>query len=203
MSTIRNPVGPQSKGVYWRRRILVLLGLIAIIVVIVLIVTGRGSATPEKNTGKTTSTAPVDASTAPPAAGAACDPKDIELLAITDAASYDAGVQPMLSLTITNIGTEPCSINAGTSQQEFIITSGSETIWNSKDCQQNPVDAEITLQPNTPNSTTPIAWDRTRSSVGTCAATDRPQVTGGGASYHLSVKVGDIESPETKQFLLY
>lgn len=44
MSTLRNPVGPQPPSVYWRRRIMVLLGLIAVIVVVVLIVVRPGAA---------------------------------------------------------------------------------------------------------------------------------------------------------------
>ena len=61
---------------------------------------------------------------------------------------------------------------------------------------------EVTLEPGVAKSTNPFAWDRTRSSTTTCTG-DRPEVSAGGASYHLTVKLGDIESAETKQFLLY
>jgi hypothetical protein len=47
-----------------------------------------------------------------------------------------------------------------------------------------------------------VTWDRTRSSPDTCG-TAGEQVVAGGASYHLSVAVGDAESAETKQFLLF
>jgi hypothetical protein len=83
-----------------------------------------------------------------------------------------------------------------------VIASGSEQYWSSKDCQGEPVVAEAVLEPGVPKSTTPFAWDRTRSSATTCDAT-RPPVAAGGASYHLSVRLGELESADTKQFVLY
>ena len=58
------------------------------------------------------------------------------------------------------------------------------------------------LEPGVALATTPFAWDRTRSDPATCDATDRPQVTAAGASYHLDVTINGVASAETKQFLL-
>ena len=123
---------------------------------------------------------------------------------ITDAASYAAGVQPQLSMSITNSGASACTFDVGTDAQVYVITSGSDQIWNSKDCQKTPTPNKQVLEPSKPVSTTPFAWDRTRSSTTTCTGT-RPEVTAGGASYHLAVQVGDAKSSGTnasKQFLL-
>lgn len=200
MSTIRNPVGPQPPGVYWKRRAVVLLGLIAIVVAILLIVFRPTGPTP---TATVTSPKPSASSTPVSAADAdECDPADIELTAVTDKGGYDAGEEPLISMSITNIGTEPCEISAGTDVQEYIITSGSDQIWSSRDCQADPAPTVTVLQPGTPKSTAPFAWDRTRSSVDTCE-TAGAQVGAGGASYHLSVKLDDLVSAATKQFLLY
>jgi hypothetical protein len=198
MSTIRTPVGPQPPNVYWRRRAVVLIGLVAVIVIILLIVFRPTDETP----------APIVTSPHPTVTSAgtddakACDPADVELAAITDKGGYDQGVQPLLSMSITNTGSAACSINAGTDAQQYIITSGSEQIWSSRDCQIGPTPTPTVLQPNIAKATAPFAWDRTRSSTDTCEA-ERPQVGAGGASYHLTVKLGDIESAATKQFLLY
>lgn len=198
MSTIRTPVGPQPAAVYWKRRAIVLIGLVAVIVIILLIVFRPGGTSPTPATTKT----PTATNAAEPDTVAACTPEQVTLTAVTDKGGYDAGEQPMLSMTITNIGAAPCTINAGTDAQEYIIASGSEQYWSSRDCQTNPVAAEVTLDPGVPKSTTPFGWDRTRSATDTCAS-DRPAVAAGGASYHLTVKLGDIESAESKQFLLY
>ncbi|MHB1172801.1 MAG: hypothetical protein ACYCZY_09985 [Lacisediminihabitans sp.] len=206
MSTFRNPVGPQSSTVYWRRRLVVGLGLLAVLIIIILIIVRPGSGAP----GTAATTPPASAtptptpttSSTPQTAGAACVPGNIKLEAVTDKVSYKAGELPQLSMKITNTGAATCTMNLGSTQQELKITSGTEQIWDSKDCQTGAVDASTTLKPGVPLSTPPIAWDRTRSSAATCSA-NRPAVTAGGASYHLGVKVGNITSAATVQFLLY
>jgi hypothetical protein len=197
MSTIRNPVGPQPPAVYWKRRAIVLLGLVAVIVIILLIVFRPTGETPTPTPTKS----PNPSSSATTAAddAEACSPEVVQLTAVTDKGGYNAGEEPLVSMTITNIGARACTINAGTDVQEYIITSGSEQYWSSRDCQADPAATEVVLEPGVPKSTTPFPWDRTRSSVDTCAG-DRPAVPSGGVSYHLTVKLGDLESAETRQF---
>ncbi|MDQ1608148.1 MAG: hypothetical protein QOE16_880 [Microbacteriaceae bacterium] len=212
MSTIKHPVGPQPSKVYWRRRLIVGLGALAVIVIVALIFLRPGSS--KGSTAPTTSSASASASktatpqsttiptTAATASGAACKAANVNVQAITDAGSYAAGQLPQLSLSVTNTGPTACKLNAGSAQQVFTITSGTEVYWKSTDCQTSPVNAEILLQPGkTIKSATPIAWDRTRSDPKTCAA-QRSQVPAGGASYHLKVSVAGIASTTTKQFTL-
>ena len=201
MSSIRNPVGPQPPAVYWRRRLLVAVGLIAVIVVIVLIVVRPGSGTPGANPSGTPSHSTTPSPSGTAASGTACDPAVITLTAVTDAAKYPTGQQPLLSMTITNSGAVDCTFDVGTDAQEYVITSGADRIWSSKDCQTAPAANQLLLKSGVTQSTTPFAWDRTRSSTTTCSATNRPAVTAGGASYHLQVHLGDATVAD-KQFLL-
>src|SRR4051812_31689502 len=199
MSTFRNPVGPQPSSVYWRRRLVVGIAALAVIIVIILIVVSAQGGKPKAApTGGHTSGAPTSA---PATAPKACDPKKVEVEALTDAASYSKGEAPKLSLTITNNGTVACTLPAGSDKQEYVITSGSERIWSSKDCQKSPVAATATLKPGVPIEAGPIEWDRTHSSTTTCTKT-RSQVTASGASYHLGVVVNGIASAKTVQFVL-
>jgi hypothetical protein len=216
MSTIKHPVGPQSANVYWRRRLAVGLGLLAVLIIIFLIVMKPGA-----SGGEPKSTTPPAATDAPPKApkaaaaatipdqtttadGAACDPKNVKVEALTDGVDYAAGQKPQLSLSLTNTGPKSCVLNAGTSQQVFTVSSGSDVFWKSTDCQSNAVDAQVTLKPGTPvSSSAPLSWDRTRSAPGTCQAPSRRTAPAGGASYHLTVSVAGVESPSPKQFLLY
>lgn len=210
MSTNQPPARRHSPAVYRRRRLVVLLGLIAVIVAIVLIVVRPGASQGETNGAGDTTTPPATSagpSTSPPAdsagADAACVPEQIIVEAITDKTEYAEGEQPELSTTIRNTGDAPCTLNAGTAVQVFTITSGAETYWTSTDCQTSPSDAEITLEPGDPiSSSVPIIWDRTRSSVDSCDGA-REAVPAGGASYHLDVTVDGIPSTASKQFLLY
>ena len=201
MSTIMNPVGPQPASVYWRRRIVVGLGLLAVIAIIVLIVFRPG--------GDDTATAPspeptdpaVTASEDPTAAVDDCDPLDIVLEPVTDKNIYAAGEFPQISIRVTNTGSSACSVNLGSTEQEMRITSGSDSIWSSRDCQTEPEDAVRELDAGASIDLPGIPWDRTRSSTTTCDTT-RSQVGAGGASYHLKVYLGEVESESTKQFIL-
>ena len=204
MSTFRNPVGPQPSTTYWRRRLVVLLGLVAVIVVIALIAFRPGPDKPaaDKVDAAASNTPAPAASAAPVDASAACADGVVKVVPITDADSYGADQQPLLSLSITNTGTAACTFNAGSDVQEYVITSGEEKIWSSKDCQTAPVANAAVLEPGKAVTTTPFPWDRTRSAANTCDSTDRPAVIAGGASYHLDVTVNGVASTDTKQFLL-
>jgi hypothetical protein len=207
MSAFKHPVGPQSSSVYWRRRLVVLLGVVTVIVVIVLIVVRPGSSSgePAKPTASSSPGA-ADPTSAPTtgaaASGQTCAPTDVKVDAVTDQASYAADQTPQLSIALTNTGGAPCTIDAGTAQQVFIITSGSDVYWTSTDCQTDEAEATVLLEPGkTISSQTPITWDRTRSNPSTCQA-PRELVPAGGVSYHLQTSVAGIASSNTKQFIL-
>jgi len=225
MSTFKNPVGPQPPSVYWRRRAVLALGLIAVVVIIVLIVVRPGSGSAEPGAAATTSAPPADAAPSEPAAtetapaadatadpadtstegasdAATCSTRDIELKPVTDKTSYAATELPQISMTITNSGRSDCSIDLGSAQQTLVVTSGEEQYWSSKDCQVNGTNQVVTLTAGQTLSTPPIAWDRTRSSADTCESTSREPVTAGGATYRLAVSVGDITSADTAQMIL-
>lgn len=205
MSTIRNPVGPQSSKVYWRRRLVVLLGLVAVIVIVILIVVGPGSGAPTPTpSGSNSSGGNASGAPNPGASNVgnakACDPAKVTISATLDSNSYAAGVNPALTFALKNTSTLPCTFSAGSDVQEFHITSGDELIWNSKDCQTGGVAATVLLQPFVPFAGSALSWDRTRSSKDTCNVA-RDQVTAAGASYHLQVIVNGIKSDDP-QFIL-
>ena len=211
MSTIKPPVGPQSSKVYWRRRLVVGLGLLIVLALLILVISfivrpAAGTGEP----GSTRAPAAEPASTGakasasdPAAEPTTCDPASVQVEATTDAINYEPGAQPMLSLSVTNIGDVPCVLNAGTATQVFTVSSGPDVYWTSTDCQQEAGDADVTLQPGEPvSSAAAIAWDRTRSSPETCGDATRDAAPAGGAAYNLSVTVDGIESANPKQFFL-
>lgn len=204
MSTFRTPVGPQPSKVYWRRRLVLALGLLAVIVIVILIVVRPGAAQPgtvPNPSGSETPSGTPSAASTNPADAVECDLSKVTVEATTDASSYAAGVNPVLSFTLKSLMATPCTISAGSDVQEFRITSGDELIWSSKDCQVDPTPATALLQTGVPLAGPTLTWDRTRSSTDTCD-TQREQVIAGGASYHLEVKIGELTSPDTRQFLL-
>ncbi|HWM35115.1 MAG TPA: hypothetical protein VNR36_12870 [Pseudolysinimonas sp.] len=202
MSTLRSPVGPQPPSVYWRRRIFALLGLIAVIVVIVLIVSSLTSGAPSgDDTPKPTDTTAAEPSGTPTptytdaTGGTACNPAQITLMAVTDSNSYASGVKPKVSMKITNAGSAPCTLDVNPATQEYLITSGSDRIWSSKDCQSEGAPTPVVLAPGVTQQTEPIEWDRTRSSTSTCTGSRPAAVANSdGPTYRLEVKLGEIES---------
>lgn len=212
MSTVRHPVGPQPPQVYWRRRLIVGLGLLAVIVIIVLIIVRPGSGEPDPTTAaspsptetaaaETTETPAADAPAEPPADPNACTSDQVEVTAVTDADAYGPEQLPLISLTIRNLTSTACTMEAGTDVQEYVITSGADRIWSSVDCQVEPAAMPITLEPEQELSTTPLQWNRTRSEPGVCDV-QRDPVGAGGATYRLSVTIGGFTSGTDKAFLL-
>lgn len=198
--------GRLPASVYRRRRIVVGLALLAIVVVIVLLIVRPGSGTEEDPSPTSSSSQPSDdpSDESTPAAdgSTSCDPAVVFLTPVTDKGEYQPGENPMISMEILNTGAGPCTFNVGTDAQVYSIVSGSDPIWNSADCQSSPQPLEQVLQPGVALTTTPFAWDRTRSSADTCEA-ERPQVSAGGATYRLSVAVGEAESAGDAPFLLH
>lgn len=219
MSTFTNPTGPQPPSVYWRRRALVLLGLVVAIVVVVLIVVRPGASGDEPGAAATSTPAadPAPASTATaPAAdatpdpdstataedGARCAPAAIDLVPVVDKQVFAPTELPQISMSVTNAGSSDCVINLGSGQQKLVVTSGEEQWWSSADCQVDPTDQDVTLTAGQTLSTPAIAWDRTRSTPDTCDADTRQSVPAGGATYRLSVSVGDITSADSAPMIL-
>ncbi|RQP11741.1 MAG: hypothetical protein EAS51_04910 [Microbacteriaceae bacterium] len=199
--------GRLPASVYRRRRLVVGLGALAVIVVIVLLIVRPGAASdgePKGGGDSASSSTPSAPATDEPSGDprAACDPSVITVTPVTDKDSYAAGEIPMISMTIKNSGAVPCTFPVGTDVQYYEIVSGPDPIWNSRDCQTDSAPMETVLEPGVPLTTTPFGWSRVRSGPGNCGD-DRPQVTAGGATYRLSVSLGEAKSASDKPFLLY
>ncbi|MGL3200391.1 MULTISPECIES: hypothetical protein [Curtobacterium] len=227
MSSFRHPVGPERPSVYWRRRAIALGAVLVVVIVVVLIVVGRGNgatpaAAPSASSGAPAAGSSPSSSSAASASsgssassprpsrspsasaaadGATCSKDQIELTPVVDKTAYGPTEDPEIAMSITNTGSNSCHMDLGSSQQVLTISSGEEQYWSSKDCQTNGTNQDVTIKAGQKLTTPSIAWDRTRSSSSTCDAS-RPSVTGGGASYHLSVAVGNIESAKSVQFIL-
>ncbi|MDQ0798821.1 hypothetical protein [Arthrobacter sp. SLBN-112] len=205
-SSVRKP----SPAVYRRRR-LVAGG--ALLLVIALVVGGfalaaafkggsqQASSTQPSSADPAASPAPSATPSATPstppsptaAATPTCNQNLVTVTASTDKAAYGPGENPMLTLKVTNGGTVPCEINMGTSQMEFLVTSGSDRIFSSKDCQASSEDLDKVLAPGA-SETANFPWGRNRSADGCKAVAAAPG--GGGAYYIFTAKLGSRASPK-------
>ncbi|GAA2944457.1 hypothetical protein GCM10010458_32150 [Microbacterium luteolum] len=211
-----------SAAVYRRRRLVLLIGMIlavAVIGVSTWLLIARPWANAAAGPAPTSSgTTTPSTTTPPPGTGSpepspsaeqtpaivACAAKDVEVTAVTDSDSYEAGVTPQLSISLTNKGSTDCTIDVGSTTQVFTVSSGADVWWRSTDCQENPSSMIATLAAGTTvTSKDPVVWDRTRSSVETCADENRQRAPGGGSSYHVEVSIGGFTSASSTQILLY
>lgn len=191
MSWIADPRGPLPPRVYQVRRLIalvVLVGAVAGIGGVVSAISGGSTAKPEATAtdGATTTVA-------------ACDPTAVVISANTDHDTYAEGELPKLSMTITNTSDVACTIEVGTDKQKYVITSGSDTIWDSTVCQASTEPFVQEFAAGEAITTNTFEWGRARSDN----CDNGTPAVGGGASYQLSVHLGDIESAESRQFMLY
>jgi hypothetical protein len=195
---------PRKKSVYLRRRIIALV-VLAVIVALVGSLIAAAVGWVQGLFGGNTDVNPAEGGTV---AGEACDPVNILLEPIvanssgSEQAAFDTGINPFFGYKITNVSDKDCSFNVGSVGTFFKVTSGSETIWNSADCDRTALVSAMTiLKPNEAVASPVSDWYRVNSSSTGCGAEQAP-VIAGGASYHLSVEVGGVTSKETSQFVL-
>lgn len=216
--------GPKRlpRSVYIRRRIAVLVGLLALIAVIVMLVVGPNRIaawfSPEQRLAVPTespASEPGSAATGSEPSGEEpsadegskdtdvkeCPSSLIAVEAVTDATQYAPDERPKFSLRVTHHGDVPCDIDLGTTTMAFTVTSGSEFYWDSRDCQVNPESFLVRMEPKQVLESQPFEWERVRSTPESCDD-ERPEVPGGGASYHLRAEVGGVASTQTRQFIL-
>lgn len=209
MSNNRGPRGRRSPAVYRRRRIVVLIILLAVIAVLAVGVTtivrgvsGMFSADPAPSASSSPASSPTPSarpSKSPTASPTSkkptkCSKSDVKVTAATDKDAYDAKKKPKLTLGVKNVSDTACILDVGTKQLEFDITSGSDRIWSSRDCQDDSKNPDATVnkikfKPGDKKSAS-MTWPRIRSVKGCKAglADIKP------GTYRLETKVGSIES---------
>lgn len=210
--TARKP----GKAVYRRRRLLagaVLLLVLALAVAGVVAVSNAFSGGSSDDAGQAgsangngapasaasgTASAVASASASPsasatPSPASACDDKLITVTAATDKAVYGPGENPLLTLKVTNGNQVPCEVNIGTSQMEYVVTSGADRIFSSADCQAESSDLVKSIGPGQ-SETANFPWARNRSVDGCKAVTAQPG--GGGAYYVFTARLGNKTSPK-------
>jgi len=147
------------------------------------------SATPSAAASATASATPSPTASATPT----CNQNLVTVTASTDKPAYGPGENPMLTLKVTNGGKVPCEVNIGTSQMEFLVTSGSDRIFSSKDCQASSEDLVKVIAPGA-SETANFPWNRNRSVDGCKEVAAAPG--GGGAYYIFTAKLGSRASPK-------
>ena len=153
---------------------------------------GEGTAPSGRETGPAAGPEATPSPVATPE-GNGCEQNLVTVTAATDKPAYADGENPMLTLKVTNGNRVPCEINIGTSQMEFLVTSGSDRIFSSTDCQMDATDLVKTIPPGQ-SETANFPWQRNRTLQG-CAPIDA-KPGAGGAYYVFTARLGNKTSPK-------
>lgn len=152
------------------------------------------SATPSPSVSAAASASPspsASPSATPTPTKPVCNPASIEVTGSTDAETYASDQLPVLALTVSNKGDVPCPVNVGTSQMEFLITSGDDRIFSSRDCQEGAEDLEVVIEPGA-SEMARFTWERIRSAKD-CAVVD---AVPGPGQYVFKTRLGERTSEE-------
>ena len=151
---VMQPVGPLPASVYWRRRAVLLVGLVVVLLVLKSCAGGspKTASLPKPSPSASASPSPAPrVTTASPAAtsapSAACPDAVVDVTTTTDADSYAVGSSPKITLTVVNTGTTPCRRDVGPAAVELKVVSGADRVWSSDDCATGQVPGVQVLRP--------------------------------------------------------
>ncbi|MCT1881231.1 MULTISPECIES: DUF4232 domain-containing protein [Kocuria] len=116
---------------------------------------------------------------------------DLSVRASTSKESYAGEEEPVLTMTLENTGEQPCTVNAGTKLMAFVVTSGADTVFDSRHCAAGGEDRKVTLAPGQ-KETSNLTWNRVRTAEG-CPA-GQPKALAG--YYNLAVSLGETTSEQ-------
>jgi len=161
-----HPVGPEPPEVYWRRRIIVALGLIVLVAVVGNLIFGGSDAksqvaasptltvsptakpTPAKTpkVSDTAMTTPVINPTQRSVAGT-CRDSDLKVTVGSPKRVTPVGQGLSVTLKVTNKSTKTCTRDLGSGANEVTITSGPALVWSTDHCNPSTASDVQTLAP--------------------------------------------------------
>lgn len=177
MSGMLQPVGPEPPVVYWVRRGTVLLIVLTLLLGAWWLLGSRSSASPGDSAGTMTEVTgevvaadgeevAADEAAAVPTEPTDCPDSAIEVTTTTDASTYRLGQQdPVLTLTIANVGEVPCFRDIGPKANELEITSGGYHVWSSDDCATSD-EPNVTLMEPGQQAVSSLTWNSRLSQKG-------------------------------------
>ena len=185
---MRLTVGPLPAGVYWRRRLLVLVGLATVVLVVAYACTGAPTAgseqpppasTPASTPSPTTTLLRPTIGTPPPTTPASqpaytlpvpgatgpCADAELEITASAATAEVTRGQPVDVTIRIKNISARTCVRDVGADVQELRLLDQDRIVWSSDDCNPNTGHDVRSFGPGHQESFT-RRWSGTRSRAG-------------------------------------
>lgn len=174
-----------SKVIYRRRRLAALLALLLLIGVI------WGGIALLRGGGSPASSASSSASSSGDAKVPECSQGVLSVSVSTDASRYSLTDHPVLTMSVKNTSDADCRANVGTSQQQFVVGSGDQSLWFSRPCITNSSDAVRTLRAGQ-TLRGKVSWDGTTNTAQSCSKSTAG--TGQPGTYWVTAALGDTLS---------
>jgi hypothetical protein len=103
----------------------------------------------------------------------------------SDAATYEAGRRPVLTLSVVDIGSSPCTVDLGTRSTSISVLSQGRPIWTSNACSPK-TPRPVQLNPSAAQEMQ-LSWDLGRTDHG-CST---PPSSPGKGQYEVVARVGE------------
>ena len=162
-----NPVGPEDPSVYWRRRLLVGLGVLVVLIILFLLLRSCSSdPAPTAAPSQSAVPAPEPTSTSTDSVDGMCADSDIEVTATPESGtSFPTGTPITFSMTIKNTSSTACKRNVGTKPNTVLVESNGTQVWSSDDCAPAGQDDIKTIEPGEVFQLTAV-WDQKETQPG-------------------------------------
>lgn len=180
MGSLLHPVGPEEPRVYWVRRSLVAVVVLALVVGVAWLVWPRESVisavppptspsvTPSVSTTSTPSPSPSPTPTGP----VACDPTLMKL-GVAGFQKVKVGAKnTAFTLTVTNNTKVACVLTISPKTYKLTVTSGKDRIWSTADCEKWLPAKETVVEAGVSHEFS-VTWTLRRSSEGCKLAKDK------------------------------
>ncbi|MGE5829153.1 MAG: hypothetical protein ACM30G_12455, partial [Micromonosporaceae bacterium] len=192
-------VGPLPAAVYWRRRGVVLVGVLLMVVGYLYACGGWVKPSAGASRPSPTRLHPIIGATPTPSATAftlpgltvPCADEEMQVSAAATPAQVPYRTPVALTITFRNVSARGCERNIGADVQELRILSGGTLIWSSDDCNPNHGNNVSTFNPGQETTFT-FTWNgrmsRTGTGTVTCQATAPAPQPG---AYQVIGRLGD------------
>jgi hypothetical protein len=163
VSSVLSPVGPHRPAVYWLRRVVLIVILVALVLLVSHACSGGSPTHPaaDAHPGATGSTSPQPSDTASPPATPRCTPADLSVALTTDRSTYAVGREPKFTATFRNTSGTTCRLVSTAASRDWTVTSGRVTTWTTAGCTHSGSPTKAKLG-TTRTATVSITWDAHR-----------------------------------------
>ncbi len=211
---MRLVVGPLPAGVYWKRRAMVLGGVVLAVLIITYSCT-TAAKTIDPKAVKTSTPGPITTVTAspavvpvqevsasptpPPVSEGTCTDAELKISVVPAKTTMPQGTEIIIKLLIKNISNRTCSRDIGPDPQEIRLVLGTEKLWSSDDCGGPTTGSDVRVFPPNLERSFETLWNG--HTAASCSPTQKRTPTGptpDPGQYQLIGRVGtDLSEPVT------